>query len=784
MDAAARPGTAPSFPLAAFKKLSISGKLTLVTMAVSAVALLVACFVLVAYDINSFRQKLKGDLAIVADGIMNNASAAIQFDDATKGQEILSALRAYPHVEYAFILKNGKILASTDLTGAETRASYNRPDVTGAALPPALVVGDRFEGPVLLPSHLMLSREVKYDDGTKGGVFIRTDMRELIERLLDYARIMAAVFTFALLVAFLLAQRLQRLISGPIRYLTDIESRVTREKDWSLRATRQTDDELGVLIDNFNEMLVQIQTRDAELNLAKEAAEQANRTKSAFLANMSHELRTPLNAIIGYSEMLQEEAQDLGQDDFIPDLTKIHGAGKHLLALINDILDLSKIEAGKMELYLETFDIAALINEVKATIHPLIEKNANNIKVECPPDIGTMHADVTRVRQVLFNLLSNASKFTDHGTVGLSVTREHRGKEDWITMRVTDTGIGMTPEQLSKLFQAFTQADSSTSRKYGGTGLGLVICRRFCQMMGGDVTVTSDFGHGSAFTVELPAMVVKKKEARPEEPQAEKPAGEESGKSAEGEAVRGTVLVIDDDRIACDLMDRALTKEGFRVVTAHGGEDGLRLAKELRPHVITLDVLMPGMDGWAVLRELKAQPELANIPVIMITMADDRSMGYALGASDYLTKPIDREKLATTLRRYRGEGAGSVLVVEDDGPTREMMVRALSQDGWKVMEAENGLVALERIQGVTPDLILLDLMMPEMDGFEFIAELRQKEVWRQIPVVVVTAKDITPEDQRRLEGNVRKIFHKAGYNREELVGEIRAALEPRSSLAS
>jgi CheY-like chemotaxis protein/anti-sigma regulatory factor (Ser/Thr protein kinase) len=493
---------------------------------------------------------------------------------------------------------------------------------------------------------------------------------------------------------------------------------------------------------------------------------------------MSHELRTPLNAIIGYSEMLQEEAQETGQEESIPDLKKIHAAGKHLLALINDILDLSKIEAGKMELYLETFDVKSLVDDVKSTIHPLIERNANVLEIRCPPDIGAMHADVTRVRQVLFNLLSNASKFTEKGKVGIEVSRDESAEGDWITFRVTDTGIGMTSEQLGRLFQAFTQADASTSRKYGGTGLGLVICRRFCQMMGGDVSVASEPGKGSVFIVSLPARINREKK------DGVRVSTTDSGtvKMAEPPTLvptRGTVLVIDDDPNACDLMMRALAKEAFRVLVANNGPDGLKMAREHKPDVITLDVLMPGMDGWAVIRALKADPELSTIPVIMITMADDRSLGYALGAADYITKPIDRDRLASSVARYRTANTpGSVLIVEDDAPTREIMARTLGSDGWTVAEAENGRVALERLAKMTPDLILLDLMMPEMDGFEFVAALRDKEEWRKLPVVVVTAKDITPQDHVRLEGNVRKIFHKATYTREELVGEIRSAMQP------
>jgi signal transduction histidine kinase/DNA-binding response OmpR family regulator len=758
------------------KNLSIRSKLMLITMITSMVAVLVACALFIWYDVRQFRKGMQEDLVVVGEGVAINSTPALEFDSLDSAAPILGSLRAYGHVETASIFdKKGHAV------------TYRRADVPEEPPPALRANGTYFEG-----DRLHLFRSVRKEGETLGTVYIREDLEELRGRVATYTRAAAIVVLGSSLVALLLSSRLQKLISAPILKLADLESRVSREKDFSLRAVKDSDDELGVLIDGFNDMLVQIQERDAELTVSKEAAEQANRTKSAFLANMSHELRTPLNAIIGYSEMLQEEAADTGNDDAVPDLKKIHGAGKHLLALINDILDLSKIEAGKMELFLETFEVRHLVDEVRSTIHPLIEKNGNVLEVDCPTDVGAMHADVTRVRQVMFNLLSNASKFTEKGTVGLEVRREETDDGSWLVFTVSDTGIGMTPEQLGKLFQAFSQADASTSRKYGGTGLGLVISRRFAQMMGGDVTVASVYGKGSVFTVRLPTQVARRSKDATIPPTMASALGLAAPPSAEAGSTpaapstssKGTVLVIDDDPNACELMVRSLSKEGFHVVTAPGGEEGLRLAREVRPHVITLDVLMPGMDGWAVLKELKSDPKLSAIPVIMITMADDRSMGYALGASDYLTKPIDRERLAASVQRYR-VGEHSVLVVEDDDDTREMMARTLTGDGWTVRQAGNGRLALESVREVVPDLILLDLMMPEMDGFEFIAQLRETESWRRIPVVVLTAKDMTPDDQLRLQGNVRRVFRKASFSREELVGEIRAAIEPgRSPLES
>ena len=490
--------------------------------------------------------------------------------------------------------------------------------------------------------------------------------------------------------------------------------------------------------------------------------EVADRHKSEFLANMSHELRTPLNAIIGYSEMLQEDAADLGADQLTDDLQKINAAGKHLLELINAVLDLSKIEAGKMELYLETFDVATLVRDIAAVIQPLAAKNSNRLDVRCPDAIGPMHADLTKVRQALFNLLSNACKFTERGTVSLAVAREAADGQEWVTFGVSDTGIGMSPEQLAKLFEAFTQADAATTRRYGGTGLGLALSRRLCRMMGGDVTAESEAGRGSTFTIRLPAQVIETVE---EPPAAAVPATDGPV------AAVGTVLVIDDEPAVRDLMQRFLGKEGFRVVTAASGEEGLRQARELRPDAITLDVMMPGLDGWAVLSALKADTDLADIPVVMLTIVDDKNLGYALGASDYLTKPIDRDRLAAVLGKYRRDLP--VLVVDDDVEVRQLLRRMLEPEGYAVVEAENGRVALERLRDGAPAVVLLDLMMPEMDGFDFVAEFRRHAAWRAIPIVVITAKDLSREDRERLNGYVQKILQKGTHGRAELLAEVR-----------
>jgi len=658
------------------QNLSIKRKLTLITMLTSSIALILSSVSFLIYDLVSFRNLLRQDLMTQAEIIGYNSAGAMEFKDEPAATATLSALTAKEDIITAVLYKpDGKIFAHYFRNNA----------VLPGFLPSRLQErGYRFEG-----GYLEVFQEVTINGEHVGTLFLQSDMRQWSLRAKRYANILIMFVLVSGLFALFVSSKLQGLISKPILHLEDTMRMVSANKNYAVRAVKTYGDEIGRLIDGFNTMLSEIQQRDTalqstngelktrtqeleqevfqrkqtqeELLNAKHAAEEANRAKSTFLANMSHELRTPLNAIIGYSEMLEEETRDSGKIENVQDLKKIQSAGKHLLSLINDVLDLSKIEAGKMGLHLETFDVSQVIEEMVTTLQPAAAKNADSIHVHLGKNVSVMKADITKVRQILFNLLSNACKFTDHGTITVDVDQIKVEARDWIQFRVSDTGIGISAKQKQNLFQEFAQADASIARKYGGTGLGLAITHRFVQLMKGQINVESEPGQGAIFTVQLPAQVVIEP---PESTQSES-AGKVLAASSETKTGLETILVIDDDPSVRDLMSRFLTKLNFHVVAAANGEEGIRLAKQVHPLLITLDVVMPDCDGWAVLNRLKSDSKLAEIPVIMVTVVDNEAMGLELGASNYLIKPVDRDRLAVLVEKHRINRSASIT---DDNP--------------------------------------------------------------------------------------------------------------------
>jgi PAS domain S-box-containing protein len=559
---------------------------------------------------------------------------------------------------------------------------------------------------------------------------------------------------------------------GSLVAIQDISERKEMEEQ-----LRQARDELESRVRERTRQLMETNQRlEQEVEDRREAealALEASRAKSAFLANMSHELRTPLNAVIGYAELIDEDLE-AGKDDpnelrieaLREDLGKVRHAGEHLLALINDILDLSKVEAGKMDLDFVLIDLSALVREVADTVRPLVRSNNNEIELELDSSIELL-ADRTKLKQILLNLAANAAKFTEDGHIAVRTALVQVDDEAFVRLDVSDTGVGIGEKKQESLFEPFTQVDVSSTREHGGTGLGLTICRRFTEMMGGHVRLESEPGEGSTFSVYLPHRN-KDSAWRDESSAPELEVEGEPSFDAEGRRV----LVIDDDENVHDLMRSFLQTRGFQVVSARSGDEGLRLAADIAPDVITLDVMMPSRDGWSVLSELKSDEALASIPVVMVTMVDDKSIGFALGASDYLVKPIERDRLVDVLSRFDGDGGGVALVVEDEADIRTLIERHLRRANWTVHTAADGRAALDVLDDVRPDVVVLDLMMPRMDGFEVAEAMQSDARWSEIPVVVVTAMELDDVRQAELERSVQQIMKKDVSSIEEVIQKV------------
>ena len=501
-----------------------------------------------------------------------------------------------------------------------------------------------------------------------------------------------------------------------------------------------------------------IDARTSEMETARDEARDASDQKTKFFANMSHELRTPLNAILGYGEMLYEDCEDLGYDDLLPDLKKITSSGTHLLSLINNILDLSKIEAGKMELFVTSFEIENMVQTIKDVSEPLAAKNDNGFVINLDGAMGSMSQDETKLRQCLTNFLSNGFKFTKNGTVTLDVKARLEGDVEFVDFAVIDTGAGMSPEGVAKVFEEYTQAERSTSANYGGTGLGLPISKKFAEMMGGDVIVTSEEGVGSVFTMSVPRECPEYNE------------DEVEGNVINLDDQDNLVVLVDDDVAMHDLIKRTISKLNLTLLGATNSEKGMELIREVKPKLILLDVLMPGRDGWSLLKECKTDKDLKDIPVIMISQLNQSNLASSLGANDYLTKPIDRSHFINTLKRILGNDTQDkkVLVIDDDKDVRELLSRLLKDAGYRPIDARDGKEGLERTKD-EPALIILDLEMPRMDGFEFLDNyIKDVPEEQRAPVLVFSGKDLTDVQEDLLKERVVGLVKKDDVSMENL----------------
>ncbi|PYX05880.1 MAG: hypothetical protein DMG85_14450 [Acidobacteria bacterium] len=765
------------------RNYSITKRLTMMNILVSGAALLMACSAFVAYDVVTFRQAMVHNLSIQAQITGSNSVSALLFSDPQSAENTLSALQVAPNIVSAGIYQ---------LDGRPF-AAYWRHDRGQIPTVPTIPRGQaefhRFEN-----GELIVVQRIVFQGEPAGTVYIRSDLQEMNHRLKRYAGIAALVLLACLIAAHLAASLFQRAVVNPIVHLAEIARIVSRDKNYSIRANATGNrDEPGILIQAFNEMLSQIEERERALQKAHDELEQhvqertgqlasankelelqnrevqrATQLKSQFLASMSHELRTPLNAIIGFSDLLAENTAGTLTDKRGRFVGHVRNGARHLLQLINDILDLSKIESGLLELRCESFSVSEALPEVLSVIRPLAM--AKNIRIEQLGEDTSVYADRVRFKQVLYNLFSNALKFTPEGG---AVRVQSAINGNLVRISVTDTGVGIRPEDQQVIFEEFRQASETTRGVKEGTGLGLAITRRLVERQGGTIGVTSDLGKGSCFSFTLPRGRVV--------PQLE-PAilsAHDDGTDVRGQHGKPLILVVDDESPARELLASYLETEGYDVASAASGAEVIEKARELRPSAITLDILMPGGSGFETLFKLKNTPDVAHIPVIVVSVVDQKQMGFTLGAAEYLVKPVQKSALLEAVRKHVRPQAGTssnILVVDDDRETRDLVSDILSSSGYTPHLASSGKEAFLLLSEVHMDAILLDLVMPEMDGFEVLSKIKENPALGVIPVFVVTAKDLTNEEMKLLQRETCALFRKDGSWKTDLLAEVRKAL--------
>ena len=600
---------------------------------------------------------------------------------------------------------------------------------------------------------------------------LRTELTPLILSTLEW---LLVAIVLALVLGFIAAAWITR----PVVELTRAAGRIAQGDFVTPVVVRErfAAKEMRELAHTFNQMARQlsgayltledkVSQRTSELQSANQELARANKLKSEFLANVSHELRTPLSAIIGFSQILLDGIDGPVNEEQLQDITQVNKSGQSLLSLINQILDLSKIEAGKMELSLERVELPMLISAVLDSISPLAQEKGLRIDTRFPPGLPAVEGDAARLKQILINLLSNAVKFTDRGRI--EVIAQPSGR--MVRIAVKDTGIGISREAQKLIFDEFVQGDGSSTRRHGGTGLGLSIVRKLVEMHGGAITVISEPGMGSTFTFTVPAWATGQGTATPLQPRPLR---------RPNQGLPGTaILVVDDDPSVRQLISRHLEQEGWKTVQASNATDALQLARESRPMLITLDIMMPDASGWWVLEKLKEDPQTAGIPVLVVTIVEDQRLVFALGASDYLGKPYDRGALIAKIHRLLPRLEGKrVLVVDDDAEARTMLAKILNEERADVVLATGGDEAMSLIAQAPPDLVLLDLMMPGMSGFEMVARLRAQPAGASIPVMIVSAKELTAEDVLTLNGHVQRFVAKGSIEPEGLTNAVRQLL--------
>ena len=768
---------------------SISRKLTWMNMLVSGAALVLACATFIAYDMITFRETTVRNLSTQAQIVGSNSVSALLFNDPQSAENTLSALKAAHNIMSAGIYTpDGKLFASYSRDPGEQIPSL-----------PSIPSGQD-EIRRLTNKEIMLVRSITFQGKPSGIVYIRSDVEELNERLERYAGIAGIVLLACLLAALLVSSIFRRAVAQPIVLLAEVARKVSREKNYSVRVTPiPRSGELAILMDAFNEMLVQIQQgelalrtahdglelrvqdRTAELEAAKkeveafsesvlrakEEVERASKFKDQFLSTMSHELRTPLNAVLGFSDLLAEERYGPLNERQRRYVTHIHTGGKHLLALINDILDLSKIEAGRLQLAIESVLLKISFGEVLDTLRPLADKKSQVLVQETPADLS-VRADATRFKQVLMNLIGNAIKFTPEGG-RIELAAQKFGDE--VRVEVRDSGPGIPLEEQKRIFEAFYQL-RQTGKATEGTGLGLAITQRLVELHGGQLGLESQPGSGSCFYFTLPtATALQREDVR-------------KTKTELSPSASLRILVVEADSAAAQLLQSQLISSGYDVVLCDKGQRAVEMAAELKPDAITLGIMMKPVNGWHLLSDLKSDVRTAKIPVIVVTVVDQLATGALLGADEYIVKPVEKATLLAAverclnLRGQIGRGRRPILIVEDDAPTREFIAEMLQKHGYVVSKAADGTEARDQVAASLPELVILDLILPKVSGFQLLAEWRGDSRTADLPVFVLTSKDLSREEKEYLRTNAGAFFCKQERWQDALIRQLQRAVPP------
>lgn len=770
------------------RRPSIARKLTSMNMLVSGAALVLACAAFIGYDAITFQNAVIRNLSVQAQIVSSNSVSALVFNDPQAARDTLSALKAAPNILSAVIYNSR----------GEPFASYSRG--RDEPIPPLPAIApDQTEAHWIRNRTIVLVRPIVFGGKRTGTVFIRSDLEELYLRETRYAGIAAIVLLVSLLAALLVSALFRRAVAKPIVELVDIATVVSHDKDYSIRAhTSSSHRELAILIDAFNEMLAQIERNERDLRearddleirvkertaelerakneveafsktvlQAKEEVERASKFKDQFLSTMSHELRTPLNAVLGFSDLLTEERYGPLNERQKRYVGHIQKGGKHLLSLINDILDLSRIEAGRLQLAIENVRVDFSLAEAVDTMRPLADKKSQTLAKLARGGLS-VRADATRFKQMLMNLMGNAIKFTPEG--GL-IEIDARQAGDEVRIEVRDSGPGIPPEEQKRIFEAFYRLRQN-DKAAEGTGLGLAITQRLVELHGGKLGIESEPGKGSCFYFTLPSATHVDRQETP-------------GQAARtGPTKSARILVIDDDAAAAQLLQSHLTGAGYQVQLCPQADLALEMAARLQPDAMTLDIVMQPTNGWQLLSKLKGDARTAAIPVIMVTIIDQPATGALLGADEYVMKPVEKSTLFAAVerclsKRPRRAEKCSVLVVEDDAPTREYVAELFSKEGYSVTSAANGVAARAQLKASFPDLVILDLILPDVSGLQLIAEWRADSRTMDMPIFVLTSKDVTAEEKQYVEANTAALFQKQDAWPEPLLKQLKRTLEP------